>query len=131
MDNNIKETPLRIVSQKGMTALLAMFATMTVNEDGVQLYFKEIKKGEKPSIHGPNFEVKEFYPEGLYLFINTTKSDDSYGYLQDFIEYVGNYMTSDDPEEVDDDEFITYEFRLTDKVDETTHKLVKLTPLDE
>lgn len=37
-------------------------------------------------------------------------------------------MTSDDPEEVDDDELITYEFRLTDKVDETTHKLVKLTP---
>ena len=25
----------------------------------------------------------------------------------------------------------TYAFRLTDKIDETTHKLVKLTPLDE
>ena len=90
-----------------------------------------IKKGECPSVTGPNFEVKEFYPEGLYLFVNTTKSDDTYGYLQDFIGFVGNYMTSDDPEEVDDDELITYEFRLTDKLDETTHKLVKLTPLDE
>ena len=128
MDNIIKETPLRVVSQKGMTALLAMFATMTVMQDGAELYFKEIKKGECPSVHGPNFEVKEFYPEGLYLFVNTTKLDDTYEYLQDFIEYVGNYMTSDDPEEVDDDELITYEFRLTDKVDETTHKLVKLTP---
>lgn len=131
MDNNIKETPLRVVSQKGMAALLAMFATMTVMQDGAELYFKEIKKGEKPSIHGPNFEVKEYYPEGLYLFINAAKSDYAYSYLQDFIGFVGNYMTSDDPEEVDDDEFITYEFRLTDKIDETTHKLVKLTPLDE
>lgn len=126
MDNNITETHLRVVSQKGMIALLAMLATMAVNEDGAQLYFKEIKKGEKPSIHGPNFEVKEYYPEGLYLFVNTTKSDSAYGYLQDFIEFVGNYMTSDDPEEVDDDEFITYEFRLTDKIDETTHKLAIL-----
>ena len=126
MNNNIKETPLRVVSQKGMVALLAMLALMTVNQDGAQLYFKEIKKGEKPSIHGPNFEVKEFYPEGLYLFVNTTKSDDTYEYLQDFIEFVGNYMTSDDPEEVDDDELITYEFRLTDKIDETTHKLAIL-----
>ena len=131
MNNNIKETPLRVVSQKGMVALLAMFATMTVNQDGAELYFKEIKKGEKPSIHGPNFEIKEYYPEGLYLFVNTTKSDDTYEYLQDFIEFVGNYMTSDSPEEVDDDEFITYEFRLTDKIDETTHKLIELTPLDE
>ena len=126
MDKNIKKTPLRVVSQKGMTALLAMLATMAVNEDCSQLYFKEIKKGEKPSVHGPNFEVKEFYPEGLYLFVNTTKSDSAYEYLQDFIEYVGNYMTSDDPEEVDDDELITYEFRLTDKIDETTHKLAIL-----
>ena len=131
MNNNIKETPLRVVSQKGMTALLAMFATMTVMQDGAELYFKEIKKGECPSVHGPNFEVKEFYPEGLYLFVNTTKSDDTYGYLKDFIEFVGNYMTSDDPEEVDDDELITYVFRLTDKIDETTHKLIELTPLDE
>ena len=131
MNNNIKETPLRVVSQKGMTALLAMFATMTVNQDGAELYFKEIKKGECPSIHGPNFEVKEFYPEGLYLFINAAKSDYAYSYLQDFIGFVGNYMTSDDPEEVDDDELITYEFRLTDKIDETTHKLIELTPLDE
>lgn len=128
MNNNIKETPLRVVSQKGMVALLAMFATMTVMQDGAELYFKEIKKGEWPSIHGPNFEVKEFYPEGLYLFVNTTKSYDTYGYLKDFIEYVGNYMISDDPEEIDDDELITYVFRLTDKVDETTHKLVKFTP---
>ena len=90
MNNNIKETPLRVVSQKGMAALLAMFATMATNQDGVELYFKEIKKGECPSIHGPNFEVKEYYPEGLYLFINAAKSDYAYSYLQDFIGFVGN-----------------------------------------
>lgn len=71
------------------------------------------------------------YFTGLYLVVSTTKEDNAYGYIENFIEFVGNYMSSDDPEEVDDDEAITYEFRLTDKLDETTRNLVKLTPPDE
>lgn len=128
---NIKETPLRMVSQKGMVALLTMFATMTVMQDGAELHFEERKKGEVPSVHDENFEVKEYYPEGLYLVIKTTKEDDTFGYLEDFLGSVGNYMTSDDPDDLDDDEYIEYEFRLTDKIDEATHKLTALTPPDE
>lgn len=128
---NIVETPLRVVSHKGMVGLLAMFATMTAMGDDVELHFEERKKGEVPSVHGPNFEVKEYYPEGLYLVVSMAKEDNAYGYIENFIEFVGNYMSSDDPEEVDDDEAITYEFRLTDKLDEMTRELVKLTPPDE
>lgn len=131
MDNNIVETQLNVVTQQGFVALLAMFATMTVMQDGAELHFEERKKGEVPSVHDENFEVKEYYPEGLYLVIKTTKEDDTFGYLEDFLGSVGNYMTSDDPDDLDDDEYIEYEFRLTDKIDEATHKLTALTPPDE
>lgn len=129
--NDIVETPLNVVTQQGYVALLAMFATMAYNEDEAELYFKEVKKGEVPSIYGADFEVKEYYPEGLYLVVQTTKEARTFDYLQDFLGFVGNYMSSDDPDDVEDDVYITYDFRLTDKLDETTHKLAELTPSDE